>query len=377
MRRRVLGAVLALAVLTLVTSFNVTSGTVVAEANSPLSITSNPLSGALVGQPYSTTLTATGGNPPYTWRLARSSPKLPKGLKLNKSTGTVSGTPTKRATTSTFTVEVLDTKVGNAARNSATATFTVTTGVTATAIAAGSAHTCAILTGGTVDCWGYNSQGQLGNGTTTDSSIPVAVSGLGGVTAIAAGDQYTCALLAGGTVDCWGYNGQGELGNGTTANSLTPVAVSGLGGVTAIAADYQHTCALHIGGYVECWGYNGFGELGNGFTTDSSIPVVVRRARCPRRPSQLGGCTPAPSPPTGPSTAGVTTARASSATGTTQTPPSRWQKACSAGRPPSPRGSCTPVPSSPITAVLPCAGVITHLASSGTALVIPPRLRYM
>ncbi|MGA8539971.1 MAG: hypothetical protein WB566_10755 [Terriglobales bacterium] len=148
---------------------------------------------------------------------------------------------------------------------------------------ADASHTCALLANGTVECWGSNSFGELGNGSTTNSDVPVAVSGLSGVTAIAVGgDHHTCAVLAGGTVECWGYNGEGQLGNNSTTSSLVPVAVSNLSGVTAITAGADHSCALLANGTVECWGNNGDGQLGNGSTTESNVPVAV---------SNLGGAT--------------------------------------------------------------------------------------
>jgi alpha-tubulin suppressor-like RCC1 family protein len=174
----------------------------------------------------------------------------------------------------TFTVSLTLTDGGTA---SATRHFTVAVPVTATSIAAGQLHSCALMSGGAVKCWGWNDFGQLGNGTTTSSSVPVDVSGLSsGVTAITAGELHSCALTTGGAVKCWGSNSYGQLGNGTTTNSAVPLDVSGLSsGVTAISAGGNHTCALTSVGGAKCWGGNHVGQLGNGTSISSFTPVDV------------------------------------------------------------------------------------------------------
>jgi hypothetical protein len=128
----------------------------------------------------------------------------------------------------------------------------------------------------TVWAWGYNENGQLGNGGENDSSVPVQVSGLTGVTAISGGSSAGYALKSDGTVWAWGYNGDGELGDGTTAGSAVPVQVSGLTGVTAISGGSSAGYALKSDGTVWAWGDNSDGELGDGTTANSTVPVQVK-----------------------------------------------------------------------------------------------------
>ena len=177
-------------------------------------------------------------------------------------------------------------QLGNGTTNSTTpvaVTSGALTGKTVTNITAGGGHTCAVTSYGTAACWGQNDQGQLADGTTTNSTTPVAITSgaLTGktVTNITAGDYHMCAILSNGTAACWGNNNYGQLGNGTTTNSTTPVAVTGgaLTGktVTNITAGGDHTCAVLSDGTAACWGNNNHGQLGDGTTTNSTTPVAV------------------------------------------------------------------------------------------------------
>jgi len=167
--------------------------------------------------------------------------------------------------------------LGNGTRTDSLIPVRVTGISTATQVSAGTVHTCAVLSGGTLKCWGNNDDGQLGNGRAryTLAPAPVAVRGITNARAISAGWGHTCALLLGGTIKCWGRNPTGELGNGTETYSSTPVQVSGISTAVQVSASDYHTCAVLSGGSVKCWGSNNSGELGNGTTVDSSTPVQV------------------------------------------------------------------------------------------------------
>jgi alpha-tubulin suppressor-like RCC1 family protein len=143
--------------------------------------------------------------------------------------------------------------------------------------ASGANHTLSARADGTVWTWGDNAFGQLGNGTTTSSSTPAQVTGLGevrrGAGSIAGGATHSLAVRSDGTVWAWGQGTSGQLGNGGTANSSVPVQVSGLTGVVAVAAGSSFSAALKSDGTVWEWGANASGQLGDNTTTQRTTPV--------------------------------------------------------------------------------------------------------
>jgi alpha-tubulin suppressor-like RCC1 family protein len=155
---------------------------------------------------------------------------------------------------------------------------------TITQISAGGGQTCARLGDGTARCWGLN--GALGNGSRS-SRLPVKVLNAVGsaplthITQISVGNVHSCARMTDGTARCWGINSSGELGDGTTTDHFRPVKVlngagtAPLGKITQIVASYRHTCARISDATARCWGFNGDAQLGNGTKTDHSLPVRV------------------------------------------------------------------------------------------------------
>ena len=160
-------------------------------------------------------------------------------------------------------------------------------GKTIVQIAAGADHSLALDSDGALYAWGSNAYGQLGNGTTTNSSVPVAVKIAGTplagktIVQIAAGANHNMALTSDGAVYTWGWNYHGQLGNNTKTNSNTIVAVRTIGTplagkkIVKITAGQGHSLALTDGGMVYTWGRNDTGQLGNNATTDAMLPVAV------------------------------------------------------------------------------------------------------
>lgn len=145
-------------------------------------------------------------------------------------------------------------------------------GVAFTSVSAGFQHTCGVTAAGLVLCWGANGVGQLGTGNQSPSLTPVPVSGIANAIEVAAGNSFTCALTADGSAFCWGDNSHDQLGdNAAESFSKTPTRVLGLASIVAITAGKRHACALFGVGFVACWGDNSRGQIGNNSTQPSAV----------------------------------------------------------------------------------------------------------
>jgi alpha-tubulin suppressor-like RCC1 family protein len=151
----------------------------------------------------------------------------------------------------------------------------VAAGLTFVAVATGWSHACGLTTAGDAYCWGMNSFGLLGNGTTAASHTPVPVAGGLKFSSISAGGITTCGLTAAGAAYCWGGNDVGQVGDGSGLTRLVPTPVAGARTFAELSVGYQQACAITTGGVAYCWGYNTDGQVGDSTTATRLVPTLV------------------------------------------------------------------------------------------------------
>ncbi|MFM8388128.1 MAG: hypothetical protein ACKOA5_02655, partial [Actinomycetota bacterium] len=213
------------------------------------------------------TPTAPTSDSPGAWTYETSNAAV---AKWSASTGQISV-----SSAGTATITAVQAETDEFAESRVSTTLTIE-GESLVNIESGERHTCGVTASGGIACWGWNAYGQLGDNSYTNREYPVAVTGISsGAVKVATGLWHSCAVMSDGTVKCWGRTEWGQLGNNTRTISPTPVAVQGITNAVDIAASGYASCAVLATGAVTCWGYGGHGELGRGNTSDSNIPVVV------------------------------------------------------------------------------------------------------
>jgi len=170
--------------------------------------------------------------------------------------------------------------IGASSSQMSPAQLPLPTGVNLLKISTGDAHGCALTSNGNVLCWGSNEQGQLGIGQTMSyHSTPTYTTSFGrNVTGIDLGSYHGCGIMDNGLVKCWGWNNQGQLGDGTTSTRTSPSQTSSFGNnrtAIQVSGGYQHTCAVLDNGSIACWGWNQYGQLGDGTTSLRTTPKLV------------------------------------------------------------------------------------------------------
>jgi alpha-tubulin suppressor-like RCC1 family protein/Tol biopolymer transport system component len=168
-------------------------------------------------------------------------------------------------------------QLGNGASSNSNVPVDVVGISNAVQVSSGDIASCAVLADGTVRCWGSNASGLLGTGSTTpaSSNVPLPVVGITDASAVHVTPNGACAIVTGGAVRCWGSNTYGQLGNGTLTSASTPVPVSGLTGAVEIVGARHSMCIRRADGSMSCWGRNDLGQLGDGTQINSSVPVAV------------------------------------------------------------------------------------------------------
>lgn len=238
-----------------------------------LSLTTTTLPIGAVGIGYSQPLGSSGGAGTRSWTATG----LPPGLSLDGSSGVISGTPTTAGSFPVlFRVESQDGQLAETTLALNIVSSSPAPGAVGL-LSTGGSHTCHLAPSGTTTCWGFNPDGRLGDGTTTNRNVPTPVAGGGVYAALSAGNVATCALTGTGAFSCWGSDQYGTLGDGAVDGSRTTPSTPSGGPFTAISTTL-HACALDGAGQAFCWGGNTYGQVGNGSTTAADAPVAVATA---------------------------------------------------------------------------------------------------
>ncbi len=278
MRRLGIKGLVSVAVGVLAVSFCPSAGSARARMPKPV-ISGFQASPSTVASGGSTTVTATvSGGSICTLSANKPLPGLPATFSCEGETSSVARSLTVPANIGKKPVAYKLHLAANRAGQNAKASLSVSVSrlVPDTRVAAGTSHTCAVVSTGHIECWGANESGQLGDGTTSESDKPVEVKRITDAGQVAAGEIHTCAVLFSGHIECWGANGSRQLGDGTMRElSDTPVEVRGITDATQVTGGGNHTCALLSTGHIECWGANEAGQLGDGATRSSELPVEV------------------------------------------------------------------------------------------------------
>ena len=259
------------------TIYTVTASGTPGTANVGVQITVNdaaPTALSYTGSPYTyvlnttiTSQTPTSGGGTIT---GCSYPTLPTGLSLS-ALCVLSGTPTAQTAAANYTITATNTG------GSTNTTINIAVNHQQfSQVSAGYQHACAITTGGTLMCWGSNSSGQLGDGTTISHTTPEVINAGTNYNYVSAGTSTTCAITTANALQCWGANPvTGGVGDGTTNQRLTPTVISSGTSFWTISTGYGHSCAITTANVLYCWGDNTYGQIGDGTVTQRLSPVIV------------------------------------------------------------------------------------------------------
>jgi alpha-tubulin suppressor-like RCC1 family protein len=155
---------------------------------------------------------------------------------------------------------------------------TVSSGTSFKSVAVGLDHSCAVTTGGDLYCWGRNTNNQIGDNTVTQRTSPVLIDSGVAYTMVSAGESHSCGITSANKLRCWGQGDLGQIGQGTAANQAVPLEIDGTNSYQFVAAGSKTTCAITTANKLRCWGRNTYNNLGDGTATNASTPISIDAA---------------------------------------------------------------------------------------------------